>query len=519
MKRTVVCVTVVLAGLCAAARAADEPSLDEVRLRTLAARDRRFARALELARMYAGVGRLEDARRLYEEALETHGDDVDVAEALLKVLRELDDHEAQLPLYRRLSSTRPGDPELHLEMGVCLWRLGRADEARKTWDALLKRFPAERTVYDDLVDVHIADGRVADARRVLDRRRERFGEDTHVLLTEARLAVTAGKPGDALPMLLDCLERDLSESDSRRAEFLVLILGRETGRGADVRRRLEARLRTVDAQLAGRLLDLAAQAAARGNFARAAALGERALPLIADAKKRAEVSSRVALVGACASPNSTIATLDATTPAVSTRRMSRVSRATAAPPPASRRTSSDVNPPSGPTRIKSDFTPPCPARTSGSGGAASSGDRMTARSNASISRARSARALGGSTVVTVSRPDCSEAATQIFRQRSSLCEWPVSGPGLTTERRARRGTMRRTPSSAHMRTSVSIRLPLGTAHARVSSSAGCRRSWVRPRTHASPDRRDRRSMRASTSPPVPSNSTTSLPDDTPSTCR
>ena len=286
--------TAILTGVCAAARAADEPALDEVRRRALAAEDRRFTRALELARMYVGLGRLEEARRLYGEALETRGDRLDVAEALLDVVRRLGDHEAQLPLYRQLVSGRPGDATLQLELGVCLRRLGRTDEAASVWEGMLKRFPAERTVYDDLVDCCIAEGRPADARDVLDRRRRRFGEDARVLLAEARLAVTAGKPGDALPLLLKCLDRDLSEEDGRRAEFLVLLLGRETGRTAEVRRRFEDRLRAVDAQLAARLLELADAAAGQGNFARAVTLGERAVPLISDADRRAETSSRVA---------------------------------------------------------------------------------------------------------------------------------------------------------------------------------------------------------------------------------
>ena len=133
---------------------AAEPEPEDLQRRALSAEDRRFRRTVELARMLSKLGRLDEARRLYEEALLLRGDDVAVTDAQLQVLRRLADHKAQLPLYRRLVTVRPGDARLQMQMGECLWRLGRTKEARGVWQNLLRRFPSERVIYDDLIDFY-----------------------------------------------------------------------------------------------------------------------------------------------------------------------------------------------------------------------------------------------------------------------------------------------------------------------------------------------------------------------------
>ena len=295
MKRTVVFLVLALVVPRVGGDAGGEPDLDEVRRRVLTAEDRRFRGALELARMYSKLGRLEEARRLYSEVLEVRPEDVDAQDALLQVLRKLGDHEAQLPLYRRLSSSRPGDLGLQMQMGECLWRLKRSREAREVWAAMLKHFPAERTAYDELIRFFIAEGRLDDARRFIQGRRERFGEDGSSLLTRAELNVVARKPEAAIGLLLRCLEMDLAEKDSRRAEEFLFLLARETGQAEHVRRELSASLQTTDARLAGRLLDLAGRAANRRDFKEALDLAQRALRHITDPAKRTEVTSHIAL--------------------------------------------------------------------------------------------------------------------------------------------------------------------------------------------------------------------------------
>jgi len=295
VKRIVVMWLMVLSGVgCPRLWAADEAGLDDLRRQALAAEDLRFERTRELARLHSRLGRLEEARHLYEEALRLWSADTEVAEELLGVLRQLGDDEALLRVCRQLVSRRPLDAVLQMQMGECLWRLGRTDEARRTWDDLLKRFPAERAVYDDLIDFYIAEEHPADARVVLARRRERFAEDARLLLTEARLALAEGKPADALSRLYRCLQQDLAEEDARRAEILLLSIAHETGRTDEVARKLTDDLERIDARLAGRLLELADEAAGRGGFREAVGLARRALPLLENPAKQAEVTALIA---------------------------------------------------------------------------------------------------------------------------------------------------------------------------------------------------------------------------------
>ena len=274
---------------------AAEPELDDLRRQVLTAEDTRFKRTVDLAEMYSKLGRLGEARRLYEEALLLRPDDLDTAEDLLGVLRRLGDDEAQLPLYRRLVSGRPLDPGLQMRMGECLWRLKRADEARRAWDELLARFPTECTVYDDLIDFYVAESRPEDARTLIGRRRERFGEDGELLFAQARLAVAAREPEEAIDVLLRCLDLDLSEEETRRAESMLFSVARETGpaRTGELLRRLTSDLETIDGQLADRLLGLAQKAAQRRSFPEAVTLARRALPLLKTPAKHAEVTALI----------------------------------------------------------------------------------------------------------------------------------------------------------------------------------------------------------------------------------
>ena len=292
MRRAAIILAVLLS--CAGVARAQEPDLDALRRQSSASEDQRFRRTIDLADLYTRLERLEEARKLYQEALALRPDNDDVMENLLGVLQQLGDYAAQLPLCERLSATRPGDAKLQLAAGECLWRLKRTEEARRAWRDVLRRFPADRTNYDDLVDFYAAEGRPDDARAVLVERRTRFGEDSDALLAEIRLALSDGKPALAVPMLLRCVETDLSDDESRRAEVLLLMTARETGRSAEVAQKLVADLADTDAKLVARLMVLARQAADAGSFAQAASLADRALPLLKDAAQRAETSSLIA---------------------------------------------------------------------------------------------------------------------------------------------------------------------------------------------------------------------------------
>ena len=277
-----------------AACRAEEPDVDDLRRRTLAAEDRRFRRTVELARVYASSGRLEEARGLYEEAHRLRDDDADVTEALLDVLRKLGDHHAQLPIYRRMLSVRGSVFTVRFRMGECLWRLGRTGEARRVMNDVLKRFPSERGAYLLLIDFYLAEKQSADAHGVVEHYRNRFGDDIPVLLRRARLLSADGKPGKAIDVLHRCLRLDPSEDEQHRTEQRLFELAHRTGRTDTLTNTFSAEVADLDARLAGRLTDLAEGAARNGKFADAVALVEEALPLLADPAKRAQLTARLA---------------------------------------------------------------------------------------------------------------------------------------------------------------------------------------------------------------------------------
>ena len=266
----------------------------------LSAEDARHRRTLELARMLVACGRGVDARRLYEEILVLRPGDADAADELLDVLRAQGDLEAQLALSRRLMKVRGEPVSLSLQMGACLWRLKRRDAAREVWEDVLKRQPSVRGVYDLLIDFYLAEGESADAAALIARRRQRFGEDTTVLVQEGRHALVAGKPREAIAPLMRCLERDLANAERTRTEGLLDVAARRAGTAEAVTRRLRDQLAALDARLAGRLIELADAAAGRRDFADAAAFARRALPLLDDPAKRAQLTARIALWDASA---------------------------------------------------------------------------------------------------------------------------------------------------------------------------------------------------------------------------
>jgi tetratricopeptide (TPR) repeat protein len=285
----------------AAPLCAEDAALEELNRRAQAAEDLRFSRTLELADVCDRMGRLDEARRCYEQALALRPRDADAAASLLSVLRRLGDFEAQWPLYERLTAQRAADYQLHLDAAECLWRLTRTDEARRAWDDLLNRFADNRFIYDGLIDFFIGERMTEDARRVIGLRRERFGEDTWLLMAEVRLAIAEGKTDDALTRLQALLERDLSEEESRRAETLLFQLAHRSGRAEDVAGELAAQLDTLDARVAGRLLTLAEDAAKEKRWADAAAFADRALDLLKDPVQRAQTAAKAATWKALAS--------------------------------------------------------------------------------------------------------------------------------------------------------------------------------------------------------------------------
>ena len=272
---------------CALARAeAPEGGTDALRRAALEAEDARFHRTVELADLRSREGKLDEAKTLYDEALALRFDDAEVMKALLGVLRRRGDWAAQRPLYERLAARAPGDSALAFDAAECLWRLGRADEAKRAWTELLLRVPTERAVFDRLIEFYVAERLASDARAVLEDRRARFGDDPELRIVEARLALVEKKPDAAIAALLSALDDDLDPSDREQASEMLLAIAAETGRAGDVARTLADSLARADARLAERLLELARRSADADDIPAAISLAERAVPLLRETEAR-----------------------------------------------------------------------------------------------------------------------------------------------------------------------------------------------------------------------------------------
>ncbi len=290
IRRAAFFAAVLLAAACALRAAQPDP--DTV---AAAAEDARVRRTVALADVLAREQQLPEARACYLEALALRPDDLDVAESLLGVVRRQGDWAAQLPLCERLRARRPGDAALAFEAGECLWRLGRAADARRAWGEMLRRFGADAGTCDRLVEFYAAEKLPADARAVLDERRKRFGDNPETRIVEARLALIEGNLAAAVDALLAALDADLDPSDRDRAETLLMDSAALAGRSEEVAKKLAATLDALDAKIPARLMDLARRAADEKDFPAAASLAERALGSLKDPALRADAAAKIAL--------------------------------------------------------------------------------------------------------------------------------------------------------------------------------------------------------------------------------
>ncbi len=272
----------IAAALASRADAAAAPDVDALRAPAMAAEDARFRRTVELADFREREGNLAAARDLYAEALALRPDDTDVTASALGVLRRLGDSAGRLALAERLAARRPGDAALAFERAECLWRLGRKDEAKLAWQELLRRFPADARVYDDLVDFYASEGLPAEARAVLVDRRRRLGDAPELKLIEARIALVEKDPSAAIDDLLAALDAGLDGADRERAEVLLAAVAAESGRRSEVAKKLAESVERAETKLVARSLDIAQQAAESEDFADAVALAERVVGLIKD---------------------------------------------------------------------------------------------------------------------------------------------------------------------------------------------------------------------------------------------
>ncbi|MEW6512684.1 MAG: tetratricopeptide repeat protein [Pseudomonadota bacterium] len=89
--------------------------------------------------------RLDEARKLIDQALELAPNDPFILDSKGWVLFRQGDAEGALDVLKRAFGIR-ADPEIAAHIGEVLWSLGRRDEARRTWDMALKEHPANEAL-------------------------------------------------------------------------------------------------------------------------------------------------------------------------------------------------------------------------------------------------------------------------------------------------------------------------------------------------------------------------------------
>ena len=238
-----------LIGACAVLPAGDS-DLTDLRRRIRAAEEKKFRNTVDLARIHAARNELEKAVELLQEAFSMRPDDDNVSDALLGLLQKLGKHKERLALCKRLLPRRGGEPRFLMGMVESLWRLKRLDKAREMMADLLRRFPLRRSLYDEQVEFFLAERCPVDARKVINSRRQRFGENARQLLIEARLAIVEEKPVEAIAPLLKYLDLDLPEDEMSRAETMLFGVVRDSGKSNEVVKKLTERLETINRRIA-----------------------------------------------------------------------------------------------------------------------------------------------------------------------------------------------------------------------------------------------------------------------------
>jgi len=171
--------------------------LDDVHGR--AAATERFLAHLHRSSEMLRTDRVEEARRLLEEAFENQSMDPTGQATLALVYFKLGLYPRALALYQKLAIDYPDDPVLHLNLALVLFKTGQTTEARDTLRSVVEMAPDYRKAYGYL---GLASQRLGDYPGAVEAYRKAGVE--HMAQRMARfIAPDGGAPGnpeDATPL-------------------------------------------------------------------------------------------------------------------------------------------------------------------------------------------------------------------------------------------------------------------------------------------------------------------------------
>ena len=135
--------------------------------RAVAAEPAYPAAALGLARLAAGSGKMDDARRLLDSALGKHSNDADCLRFKAELLRAEGKHDEAMAIYRRVIEVRPGYGPAHVDIANMLIDAGKFAEARQQLETARKGSTATLGMFHAQAMLDYREARYTSARQAL----------------------------------------------------------------------------------------------------------------------------------------------------------------------------------------------------------------------------------------------------------------------------------------------------------------------------------------------------------------
>ncbi|HLD45636.1 MAG TPA: tetratricopeptide repeat protein, partial [bacterium] len=99
----------------------------------------------EIADRYKGVGLYNEAILEYKKALELESY-ADIRTKMAVCLRENGNTKGALEELKKAIKTNKAFADIHIQLGITYYSLGKKDEAKKVWKAAEKLFPSNKTI-------------------------------------------------------------------------------------------------------------------------------------------------------------------------------------------------------------------------------------------------------------------------------------------------------------------------------------------------------------------------------------
>lgn len=117
-----------------------------------------LAETLAAAARHQQAGRLDQAERLYREALAREPDNVEVAHLLGVLQLQRDRVEQALEILEQVAGARPDDADVLASLGLAYRRAERLDEAKACFSRVISKRPDDAAAHTNLGDVLLAKG-------------------------------------------------------------------------------------------------------------------------------------------------------------------------------------------------------------------------------------------------------------------------------------------------------------------------------------------------------------------------